>query len=154
MDRLGSLLMLQRSSCIIALAVMGLSPAQAADNVLTLACQGTITETVDSAKSSDDKPEPVSTGIVLNFANRTVQGFFDPGGGLFGLDEYYPVTITSWDDAIVSFKGSSSGKTSSIDGTIDRVTGALSALRLLSSTNKLISALKYELKCRPAQRMF
>jgi hypothetical protein len=39
--------MLRHRSCTIALVVMlfALSPAQAADTVLTLACQGTMTDT-------------------------------------------------------------------------------------------------------------
>jgi hypothetical protein len=43
---------------------------QAADETLTLACQGT--ETVTTVK--DAKPEPVSMGIIVNFAARTVTG--------------------------------------------------------------------------------
>src|SRR5262249_35061520 len=82
--------------------------AQAAEpETLTLACKGTITEIVDSAKLSDDKPEPVSMGIVVNFANRTVQGFQPPRGNLL-VEEYYPVKITGWDDVTVSFEGSGS----------------------------------------------
>src|SRR5262245_32342713 len=71
--------MLRSRSCIIGLAVMlvGLSTAHAADTVLTLACQGTTT-----AGTEDAKPEPISMGIIVNFTNRTVQGF--GGRGLFG----------------------------------------------------------------------
>jgi len=130
-----------------ALLVVTSMTAQAAEpETLTLACNGTVTD--------DDKPEPVSMGIVVDFANRTVQDFLTPGDG---LAVYYPVNITGWDDVTVSFRGSGSDKigSSSIRGTMDRVTGDVSALLLLSSdTNKLISALKYGLKCTPAQRKF
>ena len=56
--------MLCRCSRIIALAVtiVGLSIAQAADTTLTLACQGTTTSGLEDAK-----PEPVSMGIIVNF---------------------------------------------------------------------------------------
>ena len=66
--------MLRHCSCVIALAVMlvGLPTAQAADTTLTLACQGTAT---DITQPVDGKPEPVSMGIIINFTNRTVQGF-------------------------------------------------------------------------------
>jgi hypothetical protein len=49
---------------IIALTVMvaGLSRAQAADETLTLACQGTTISDLENAK-----PEPVSMGIIVNF---------------------------------------------------------------------------------------
>src|SRR5262245_34679787 len=45
LDRLDFFLMLRHRSCVIALAVMlvGLPTAQAADTTLTLACQGTAT---------------------------------------------------------------------------------------------------------------
>ncbi len=48
--------------------------AQAADTTLTLACQGTVISDLENAK-----PEPVSMGIIVNFTNRTVQGFGAPG---------------------------------------------------------------------------
>jgi hypothetical protein len=47
--------MLRRCSCVIALAVMlvGLPTAQAADTVLTLACKGKETSGVGARKSSE-----------------------------------------------------------------------------------------------------
>ena len=52
--------MFRRCACI-ALAVMlvGLSTAQAADTTLTLARQG--------ARKTDAKPEPISMSIIVNF---------------------------------------------------------------------------------------
>jgi hypothetical protein len=47
--------------------------AQAADAMLTLACQGTVT-----TGAQPDKPELVSMGIIVNFTNGTVQGFNAP----------------------------------------------------------------------------
>jgi hypothetical protein len=44
--------------------------AQAADETLTLACQGTAT---DITLPVDGKPEPVSMGIIINFTARTVR---------------------------------------------------------------------------------
>ena len=43
----------------------------------------------------DAKPEPVSMGIIVNFTDRTVQGFGS-----------YPVKITAWNDVSVEFSGS------------------------------------------------
>jgi hypothetical protein len=37
---------------------------------LTLACKGTMT-----APEVDIKPDAISTGLIVNFAGRTVQGF-------------------------------------------------------------------------------
>ena len=86
LGRLGFFPMLRRCSYVIGLAVMlvGLPTAQAADTTLTLACQGTATSGVEDAK-----PEPVSMGIIVNFTKRTVQGFGHPGL----ID--YPVQIPS-----------------------------------------------------------
>jgi len=139
--------MLRRCSCVIALAVMlvGLPPAQAADTTLTLACRGTTTDTIV------DKPEPVSMGIIVNFTKRTVQGFGDPELG------EYPVKITAWNDVTVSFSGGEDrkGAQTSILGSIDRVTGAVEATSMLiNAKGEVTYSLKYSLKCRPAQRMF
>jgi hypothetical protein len=43
-----------------------------------------------------------------------------------------------------------------IDGSIDRVTGAVDATSTLMNlkTSKIVSSTSYVLKCRPAQRMF
>ena len=55
--------MLRHHSCIIAFAAMlvALSPAQAEDTVLTLACQGTAT----FPTKENPKVLPISTGIVV-----------------------------------------------------------------------------------------
>ena len=123
-------------SCVIALAVMlvGLSTAHAADTTLTLACQGTVTQ-------NDAKPEPLSMGVIVDFAARTVHGFG------------YPVEITAMDDVIVTFARSTQP---TIDGTIDRVTGDLQATFVMLSmkNNKVLLTNHYLLKCRPSQRMF
>jgi hypothetical protein len=78
--------MLRSCTRIIALtAMVALSTmAQAADAMLTLACQGTVT-----TGAQPDKPEPVSMGIIVNFTNGTVQGF------------NAPVKITAWSDVTV-----------------------------------------------------
>jgi hypothetical protein len=135
--------MLRHCSRVIALAVMliGLTTAQAADTTLTLACKGTTTDTIA------DKPEPVSMGIIVNFTKRTVQGFGDPE----------PVKITAWNDVTVSFSGGEDrkGAQTSIFGSIDRVTGDVGATSLvINAKGEVTYSLNYTLKCRPAQRMF
>jgi hypothetical protein len=56
LDRLGFCPMLRRCSCVIALAVMlvALPTAQAADTTLTLACKGTETSEWGSARKSSE----------------------------------------------------------------------------------------------------
>jgi hypothetical protein len=122
-------------------------PVQAADTVLTLACQGTTTSGLEDAK-----PEPISMGIIVNFTKRTVQGFGHPGL----ID--YPVQITAWNDVTVAFGGFQAfgNQQLSISGSIDRVTGDVEASDLSTDTktHKTLSSLHYALKCRPTQRMF
>jgi hypothetical protein len=122
--------------------------AQAAETTLTLACQGTATFiTVNDAMP---KPEPLSMGIIVNFAARTVTGF---------VEGDFPVTITAFDDLHISFSGSrGNGNYSTIEGSMDRVTGDVEAGW---TTWELTRDLKYNLrqqqlslKCRPAHRVF
>jgi hypothetical protein len=97
--------------------------------------QGTVTGT-----ATEEKREPISMGVIVNFTARTVQGFA------------YPAEITTMDDVRVIFARSTNP---TIDGTIDRVTGELQATSvMLSRDNKVILAMTYLLKCTPAQRMF
>jgi hypothetical protein len=144
--------MLRSCSRVIALTAMvaGLSTAQAADEKLTLACQGTVT-----GGAQTDKPEPVSMGIIVNFTARTVQGFGHPG--FAGLMDF-PVKITGWNEVTVAFGGSDSKSRieNSISGSIDRVTGDVEATSMATDvkTGHVVSSTAYVLKCRPAQRMF
>src|SRR5262245_42735883 len=103
--------MLRLCARVIALTVMlvGLPTAQAADETLTLACQGMAT---DITQPVDGNPEPTSLGIIINFAARTVRG----------LD--FPLKITSSDETVVFFEGSHDTERTfrKISGSIDRVT--------------------------------
>jgi hypothetical protein len=136
-------------SSVIALAVMlvGLPTAQAADTTLTLACEGTTTD-----KMKDAKPAPISMGIIVNFTKNTVQGF-----GIPGVSDH-PVKIRGMNDARIVFDGAHDDGTSvaSITGSIDRVTGDVEATDMLSNTKTGIvkSSTSYALKCTPTQRMF
>jgi hypothetical protein len=140
--------MLRTRSCVIALAVMlvGIPTAQSADEILTLACKGTKTSGL-----TDNKPEPVSMGIIVNFTKRTVHGFGSPG--VMGV----PVEIIAWNDVTVEFLGSEGRKLeiALIKGTIDRVTGDVEATSMMTNTKgDTVMFVNYSLKCRPAQRMF
>jgi hypothetical protein len=65
------------------------------------------------------KPDPISMGIIVNFTNRTVQGFGDPG-----LEDF-PVKIVGINEVTVSFHGEKPEGPNpvtnwTIRGTIDR----------------------------------
>jgi hypothetical protein len=114
---------------------------QAADSTLTLACQGTAT--LERVPQAD--PEPISMGIIVNFAARTVTGFTHP-------TEKFPLTIESFNDVMVHFRGSDALGSLIIYGTIDRVTGDVEATSITKTFATNVKT--YSLKCRPAQRMF
>ena len=75
--------MLRHCSCAIALAVMlvGLPTAHAADTALTLACKGKETSGVGARTSS----EVINTGIIVDLQKKTV----------VGLEPTVPLTIDS-----------------------------------------------------------
>jgi hypothetical protein len=131
-------------TCLRAIALpatlVALSTAQAADDVLRLACRGTAT----SAKKADAKPEPIFMSIVVNFAKRTVHGF---GASV-------SVNVIDVNEVTVSFGGSS--PSGSVNGSIDRVTGEATATSVLSDakTGDILLMNNLALKCRPGQRMF
>ena len=113
-------------------ALLLLGTAQAQPATLTLACKGTTTESLEP----DAKKYPVSMGIVVNFTDRTVQGFY-----LLELLEI-PVKITAA-NKLVAFGGQrkSPSKLTSIHGSIDRVTGDLAATLAVSEakTSKIFN---------------
>jgi hypothetical protein len=90
-------------------------------------------------------------GIVVNFATRTVQGFY-----LAGAD--YPITITAADNVTVEFGGKQTRvfSTDSISGSIDRVTGELQATNSSydQKQQRILFEQTFALQCKPAQRMF
>ena len=129
--------MLRACSRVIAISavVVALSTVQAAEpETLTLACQGTVTDT------STEKPELISMGVIVNFTARTVRGFGSPA------------EIPAVDDVVVTFARSNHP---TIDGTLDRVTGFLRATYMMHLKNgKVVLQQNYMLKCTPAQRIF
>jgi hypothetical protein len=126
--------------------LVGLPTAQAADTTLTLACQGTTTA------GTEDKPEPISMGIIVNFTKKTVHGFGDP---FFGEQL---IKITGITETAVYFSADDKllNSSRSVMGAIDRVTGDVWAdfTSTDNKTGKTITSTSYALKCRPAQRMF
>jgi hypothetical protein len=145
--------MTPRVIALIAMVTCLSMTAEAADETLPLACQGTVTETM---MEEEKKPEPISMGIIVNFTNSTVQGFGNPDP-----NEDFPIKITGVNEATISFQGkrpdNPKGATDRrIEGTIDRATGDVNATDTLTNlkTSKIAYSTRYALKCRPTQRMF
>src|SRR6516225_5010153 len=81
------------TTTLLALTGLLIATAQAADEptgTLTLACEGAVTI------STSEKAEPISMGIIVNFATKAVTGFAYPG-----VDT--PVKITKFDDVHIAF---------------------------------------------------
>ena len=132
---------------IAALSVLSASGAHATSE-LTLACQGAVTDDL----SKDEKPEPVSMGLVVNFTNRTVHGFLFASS----LSTDRPIPITGWTDTTIVFGINDHPNAhfeESIGGSIDRVTGDVYAV-YTSRNDASIFRTYYTLKCKPKQRMF
>ena len=133
-----------KAPVLLALAGLSMSAAQSAEptGTLTLACEGTAINLVPDAK-----PISVSMGIIVDFADRTVKGFTTTP-----TDE---VKVDSVNEMTIAFSGSGLGKWT-INGKIDRVTGALEATTRISDpvTHRIAGGANYSLKCKPAQRMF
>jgi hypothetical protein len=81
-------------------------------------------------------------GIIVNFAAGTVSGFTYPADDL-------PVAIFEVDEVHITFGGSNKSGVHFVIGSIDRVTGYTGVSSIRGS-----SVTKYDLKCRPTQRMF
>jgi hypothetical protein len=101
---------------------------------LALACEGT----VDDKINLDAKSKPISMGIIVNFAARTVTGFTGAN---------FPVAITRIDDGRILFRGLNlnSASFAAVYGSIDRVTGAVEATT--DGLPTLNSLTRYSLKC-------
>ena len=115
---------------------------------LTLACKGTTTR---HNTDGDEDAQPISMGIIVNFTDRTVQGF-GPPNGMF--DE--PLKIGWTNDTTVVFGGNHEGfARSTVTGFIDRVTGDVQAnWANIDKKGKLEPYMTYALQCRPTKRIF
>jgi hypothetical protein len=132
-----------RVSVIGVIIVMSLViQARAESEMLTLACGGKLTNMM----SSDDdttKTEVVSKmGLQVNLYEGTVLGFGTPAH------------IDKTDAVSVNFAGERGG--SSVQGTVDRITGSViaSTYTYSAAAKKLISSYSWDLHCRPTKRLF
>jgi len=131
----------------IVLLTWSFASAQAQPTTLTLACKGTMTEYRLQGATLE---QPVSMGIVVNLADRTVQGFGFP----FDAE---PLKVGYVNDVEVRFGGQQETLVqSTINGSINRVTGELGATWSFvdKKTGNLEPHMAYTLQCRPTQRMF
>jgi len=110
--------------------LFALSPSQAEDTVLTLACQGTTTT------SEDAVAKPVSMGIVINPEAGKIDGFFRQFRAEISTNQ------TKW--VFTSIVEGTGGPR--LSGSVDRVTGDLKARILFAQWFT-----DYALKCGPVK---
>ena len=125
------------------LLALGLLVANAAEptGTLTLACEGTaiITDTTDK-NTQVASGTPISTAINVDFEHRTVE--FDN----------IPASISQITETTIKFHF---GTKPNLEGTIDRVTGAVEVNTLRPMSDRYDrSEVTYDLKCKATQRMF
>jgi hypothetical protein len=137
-------LMVRALSLLIGLVIVlsfTIQEACADPETLTLSCDGKLTNTMSS--DNDTKTETVTKmGLLVNLAEGTVMGFGTPA------------RIEKTDTVSVNFVGDSGG--SSVQGTVDRITGGVIASTQLysASAKKLISSYNWDLHCKPTKRVF
>jgi hypothetical protein len=123
----------------LALLLLTASIAAAESSVINLSCDGEVNNGADHTEAVK------KVGLIVNFAQHIVLGFSVPG------------RISSASDAMVEFSGSNSDAlgTSSVMGTIDRVTGAAQISTTLSAKDgKIIETRGWNLVCKVTQRLF
>jgi hypothetical protein len=137
--------------------------ARAADpTVVTLSCDGTVTDTTTSVAiptDIDHQPKPIEKmGVIVNLNEGTVSF------------SSYVAPISNADAATVNFNGQEigplaqiakkAGKTFKIDGMLDRVTGHMAAdimtyeTKQLSDPNSIIIKGHYDVLCKATNRVF
>jgi hypothetical protein len=124
-----------KAPTLLALTVLSISTAQAAEGVLALACEGTVETTYKTQPS--DKPEPISMGIIVDFTARTVTGFTGD----------FPV-VAAVNEVAVTFGGFNRTGAFTISGSIDRVTGNVEVFSSVAGS----STRHFSLHCEPKQR--
>jgi hypothetical protein len=145
---------------LLVLLFMAGQHARAADPmVITLSCDGTVTDTSSTSLPIDRQPKPVEKmGVVANLNERSVS-FMN-----------FVAPIASVDAASISFNGEGSGQaaqigsnagyTTRIDGLLDRVTGHMGAdimiygKKQLSDPNSILTREHFDVLCKATNRVF
>ena len=142
---------MQRTIFVAATAIMSLAAASCFSStghaqgggatVLNFSCDG---KTVDAL--TGDQGQPVHhIGLVVNLAEKSV------------LFSGYVAPFSRVDAANVYFHGAGKnpyGMSESVDGTLDRVTGALDATIMTSGNGPTTFTTRFEMLCKPATRLF
>ena len=131
------------TAMMLALLLAGHSAQAAEPTVVNLSCDGTMAIVGDPTETK----EPVTKiGLIVNLAAHTLLGFTPAA------------RITKVDDGIVEFEGTAAtplGGTSSVSGSVDRVTGKTSAWTTSTAKDgKRITSDIFDLVCKVTNRLF
>jgi hypothetical protein len=129
---------------LFGMLVVASTMSQAAEPAkLVLACQG-------HTRYLEAESQSVSLSIIVNLADRTVQGFRYP--------EDFPIKVIDINETTIVFHGSSrhapGASHRQINGGIDRVSGDGEATSDVTSWRESKASAIHSLKCKPAHRMF
>ena len=120
-----------------AFLMMQVDARAADDQVITLTCDGSVT-------AGTGRAEQISKmGMVVNFAEQTVAF----GGHVVGINRVDAANVSFSGHPVSSWAGISI--TISIDGNVDRVTGALHVTQL-----SIDHSLWFDLGCKPTNPLF
>jgi hypothetical protein len=134
-----------RRVCVALLVALPLMPVRAQQpNTITLSCNGT---SKLMTAGDDTKPEPVTNlGMIVNFGERTVS-FLS-----------FRIPFERVDNTMVLFHGAQAMsyagtklKPVTVDGSVDRVTGAASVMFL---NERVGDNQTWELVCKPTKQLF
>jgi hypothetical protein len=126
------------------------TPAQAAS--LTLGCFGhrEVQGNSDGSPLKEMKEDVFDMSIVVDFDQRVVSGFWVELNG-----RHNPIPLTGFDANSVQFEGTKEdfGAKSSIQGTVDRITGKVDALEFYDRKRDYMRII-WDLRCKPMRRLF
>lgn len=137
---------------VLAAMVLWANIAHAAS--LTLGCSGTVATTAvpkNGVAGDPQKENLTEMSVVIDFDKRTVAGLWAEMNGF-----HTQLPITAVDANSVTFKGRRkySVSDSSIEGTVDRITGHVDATETVLWSNGGLSMMTYDLSCKPTKPLF
>ena len=118
------------------------SHAMAQNNEITLSCKGTVKE------GKDDPVAVTNMGLVVNLTTQTVRGFGSAVAKIFETDDVH----ISFTVNLFSDKTLGPGEVNLVSGSMDRITGYVTAMTRTTYSTSLLS--QWELVCTPAKRLF
>jgi hypothetical protein len=105
--------------------------------------------------SDPEKESVVDMSVVVNLDERTVSGLWSDRD-VSGNYLHNALPIRAFDANSVCFSGRKGKKThqSSIEGTVDRITGKIDATESWLWSNGSLDTLDWDLRCKPTRPLF